>query len=138
MKETYELIQLNKVNANNRKYVKESFKTFPDSVPVYFGRNMEAISYGDSNLKHLVGEASNFKIDDQVVSCDINLLDSKIKELTKATPIYCTSTGFGELRSEDAAVKDYVLECVDLCADSSFKGIRNKMILKDPTIMETE
>ena len=70
------------------------------------------------------------------MSCEINLLNSKIKELIKAIPVYCILTGFGEL--ENITVKGYALECVDLCADSSFEGIRNKITLKDPIVMDTE
>lgn len=81
MQETYELIQLNKINANNRKYVKESFKAFPYSVPVYFGRDVGVLPQGISDFEYIVGQASNFKIDDQVVTCEINLLDLKIKKL---------------------------------------------------------
>lgn len=136
MKETYELIQLNKINANNRKYVKESFKAFSYSVPVYFSRDIGVLPQGVSDFEYIVGQASNFKIDDQVVTCEINLLDPKIKKTNK--PIYCTATGVGELRPEDSTVKDYVLKCVDLCYNSSFEGIRNKMILKYPSLMETE
>ena len=135
MKETYELIQLNKINVNSRKYVKESFKAFPYSVPVYFGRDIGVLPHGASDFEYIVGQASNFKIDDKVVTCEIDLLDSKIKKINK--PIYCTATGIGELRP-DATVKDYVLKCVDLCYNSSFEDIRNKMILKLPSLMETE
>lgn len=136
MKETYELIQLNKINTNNRKYVKESFKAFPYSVPVYFGRDIGVLPHGVSDFEYIVGQAYNFKIDDQVVTCEIDLLDSKIKKINK--PIYCTATGIGKLRPVDATVKDYVLKCVDLCYSSSFEGIRNKAILKHPSLMETE
>ncbi len=139
MKETYELIQLNKINANNRKYVKESFKAFPYSVPVYFSRDIRVLPHSASDFEYIVGQASNFKIDDQVVTCEINLLDTKIKKIKKINkPIYCIATGFGNLRPEDATVEDYVLKCVDLCYNSSFEGIRNKMILKYPSLMETE
>lgn len=81
MKETYELIQLNKINANNRKYVKESFKAFPHSALVYFGRDIGVLPHSASDFEYIVGQASNFKIDDQVVTCEINLLDTKIKKL---------------------------------------------------------
>ena len=138
MKKTYDLIQLNKINGNGRKYIKESFNVLPDNVPVYFGRTILYGNSGDSNFKYLVGKASNFKIDSQVVTCEINLLDSKIKELIKAGQIYCIPTGFGEVRLEDSIVNDYTLECIDLCYDSAFKGIRNKMIFKDPAILEIE
>lgn len=136
MKKIYELIQLNKVNANNRKYVKGSFKAFPYSVPVYFGRDIGVLPHDTSDFEYIVGQASNFKIDDQVVTCEINLLDSKIKKTNK--PIYCTPTGFGELRTVDATIKDYVLKCIDLCYNSAFEGIRNKIIFKNPSLMETE
>ena len=83
MKKIYELIQLNKVNASNRKYVKGSFKAFPYSVPVYFSRDIGVLPHGTSDFEYIVGQTSNFKIVDQVVTCEINLLDSKIKKTNK-------------------------------------------------------
>lgn len=136
MKERYELIQLNKVNDNHRKYTKESFTNLPDNVPVYFGRDTYTIP-SEQDSDYIVGEASNFKIDGQMVICDINLFDKKIKELKKAAaPLYCTSTGVGKIHN--SVLQDFSLKCIDLCSCSAFKDIRNKIVFKDKSSMEIE
>jgi len=66
--------KLNQVNLNYRKYIKDSFKDFKDVIPVRLGIS----DISDIDPKEIIGEASNFKFDENNLLSDIKLFDDTI------------------------------------------------------------
>ncbi len=103
---------LNKPNANHRIYTKESLKVIPEKVPVTLGTSLEDL---DGSIPDIIGEASNIRVEGDLLMADISLNLPVPEEISFAI------CGDGDVinvgspyrkHDDDATVVDFVLKSV--------------------------
>lgn len=114
---TVPLAVLNALNKNGRVYTEESFKQFPESVPVEMGMREDWEIPG-----RIIGSASGFKTANGLLTADIHLTEADFREI-EATYRYVPS-GEGDIDGNRRVI-GYSLKHVTAIpkAESSFAGL---------------
>lgn len=115
---TEKIAQLNKLNANRRMYKEDSFEDLPSTkVPVTLGaaEGIEGIALAD-----VIGEASNFRVEENCVCADISLT-TEVEDMAEKSFVI---SGYGNV-SEGGVITNCTISSISCIPkkDNAFEDL---------------